>query len=76
MEIHGPFWEVRTCKTSLPSGVVGGWALGKNARHRLVQLSKTFYYLVDNLLRLMLSIARLAVKKKQGQALRIKRRTS
>ena len=50
-------------------GVVPG-----NAPHHLVQLSKTSYYLVGNLLRLMLSIVRLDVKKKQGQALRIKRR--
>ena len=32
------------------------------------QLSKTLYYLIDNILRLMLSIVKLDVKKKQGVA--------
>jgi hypothetical protein len=67
MESRDPFWGSEPGKSSPRSrDSWADWHGAGHAHRRLVQLSRIYYYLVDNIFCLMLSVLTISVNKKRG----------
>jgi hypothetical protein len=75
MESRDPFWDSQPVKFLAPfKGSWADWHWAAHARRRLVQFSKIYYYLVDNIFCLMLSVVKISVNRKWGAGVGEKRK--
>jgi hypothetical protein len=71
MESRDPFWDSEPGKYLAPfKASWADWHWAGHARRRLVQLSRIYYYLVDNIFCLMLSVVKISVNKKRRAGVR------